>query len=206
MALTINGAHGNHLDVDPALAEALTGNVTFVGEGNALTIASPFTAYALMVHLGGGARARIDAGCCAGQLELYVPQGGTIAIGAGCAFNGHVRLLAHEPARIELGRGCLLAADVVVTASDMHAVVDRFTRVRLNPAADVRLGDRVWVGFRAFIGKGACIGEGAIIGACSVVTGAVPAHVMAAGQPARVRKHDIDWSFDLGKAAREVVS
>ena len=198
MALSVVGAGAdNVLQIDPAVAETLTGSVTFVGGGNVLTLEAPFVAHALTVHLGGGARAAISAGCCAGHLELHAPRGGVITIGAGCAFNGHVRLLAHEPARIDLGDGCLLGADVVVTASDMHSVLDRRTRTRLNPAADVKLGERVWIGFRVIVGKGAHIGDGAVIGAASFVSGVVPANTMAAGQPARVRKHDVDWSFDL---------
>ena len=198
MPLTIEGdVASNLLCVDPTLAATLTGHVCFAGVGNRLAIDAPFAAHVLVVHLGGGASAHVGAACHAGHLELHAPRGGTIDIGAGCCFNGHVRLLAHEPASISLGPGCLIAADVVVTASDMHSVLDRHTGRRLNLAADVVLGERVWVGFRAFIGKGATIGAGAVIGAGSVVGGVVPAHTMAAGVPARVLKHDIDWSFDL---------
>ncbi len=189
--------HGNIVQADPALLASASGGVTFTGDGNILTIDPPFVAHALIVHLGGGARARIGAGCYAGYLELHAPRGGAITIGAGCAFNGHVRLLAHEPAFITLGNGCLVAADVVIAASDMHSVLHRHTRERLNWAADVTIGERVWIGFRAFVTKGARIGEGAVIGAQSVVTGPIPPHTAAAGAPARVVRRDIDWAFDL---------
>ncbi len=198
MSLEVTGLdNGNILEADPAWLAQASGIVTFVGTGNILTIEAPFVAHALIVHLGGGARAHIGAGCHAGCLELHAPRGGMITVGKGCAFNGHVRLLAHEPARISLGEGCLVASDVVIAASDMHSVLHRYTRERLNWAADVTVGDRVWIGFRAFVTKGTCIGEGAIIGAQSVVTGAIPAHTAAAGSPARVLRHDVDWVFDL---------
>ena len=108
-----------------------------------------------------------------------------------------MRLLVHERARIVLGAKCLVAADVVVTASDMHSVLARHTGARLNPPADVTIGDKVWIGFRAFVGKGAAIGSGSVIGAGAVVTGTIPAHAMAAGVPARVLKHDVDSAFAL---------
>ena len=198
MPLTILGARdANVLDVDPQTIDGLMGTIVFDGAGNALCIEAPFAAAALTVCLGGGARVHIGGGCSAGHLEIHNLRGGRIAIGAECAFNGHVRLLAHEPAGITLGRRCLVAADVVVTASDMHSVLARQTRVRLNPAADVAIGDGVWIGFRTFVGKGSAIGSGSVIGACAVVTGTIPAHTMAAGAPARVCKHDVDWAFDL---------
>ena len=198
MPVSVTGAGpGNVLDVDPALLENLSGTITFTGENNAVIIEGPLVAHALIIHVGSGAMVRIGAGCYAGSLEIHAPRGGTITVGDGCAFNGHVRLLAHESAGIAMGRGCLVASDVVIAASDMHSVLHRHTRERLNRAEDVTIGDRVWIGFRSFVAKGASIGEGAIIGAQSVVTGSIPAHTAAAGLPARVLKHDVDWAFDL---------
>lgn len=52
--------------------------------------------------------------------------------------------------------------------------------------APVTIGDKVWIGFNVIVLKGVTIGEGAVIGAGSVVTRAVPAWTVAAGNPARV--------------------
>ncbi len=52
--------------------------------------------------------------------------------------------------------------------------------------APVEIGDNVFVGMGARILKGARIGDDAVIGAGSVVTGEIPAGVVAAGNPARV--------------------
>lgn len=198
MPLTIIGAcHANVLDVDPHVIERITGTIVFGGGDNTLRIEAPFNAASFSAHLGGGASVHIGAGCSAGHLEVHNLRGGTVKVGAGCAFNGHVRLLVHERSRITFGAKCLVAADVVVTASDMHSLLERRTGVRLNPAAHVVIGDKVWIGFRAFVGKGARIGEGSVIGAGAVVTGSIPAHAMAAGVPARVLKHEVDWTFDL---------
>jgi maltose O-acetyltransferase len=50
----------------------------------------------------------------------------------------------------------------------------------------VEIGDDVWIGGGAIICPGVTIGAGAVIGAGSVVTRAVPAGVLAAGNPCRV--------------------
>lgn len=198
MPLTLAGdLAANRLRIDETLARELSGSVTFAGSGNSLTVEAPFTAHGLTVHLGGGARVRVAGGCVAGYLEIHVPRGGTVEIGEACAFNGLVRLLAHEPARIAIGRGCLFGADVNVTVSDMHAIRDAATGERLNPARDVSIGERVWIGYRTFVGKGSTVGAGSVIGAQSFLSGAVPPGVLAAGHPVRILRRDIDWTPEL---------
>jgi acetyltransferase-like isoleucine patch superfamily enzyme len=48
------------------------------------------------------------------------------------------------------------------------------------------IGENVWVGAKATILKGARIGDNSVIGAHAVVTGEIPANVVAAGIPAKV--------------------
>lgn len=56
------------------------------------------------------------------------------------------------------------------------------------------LGENVWVGENVRICKGVTIGDNAVIAACSVVTKDVPANSIAAGNPAKIVKTDIDKS------------
>lgn len=51
--------------------------------------------------------------------------------------------------------------------------------------ANVRIGDKAWIGFNCIILKGVSIGEGAVVAAGSVVTRDVPAWTLVAGNPAR---------------------
>jgi acetyltransferase-like isoleucine patch superfamily enzyme len=50
------------------------------------------------------------------------------------------------------------------------------------------IGDNVWIGEGAILPGGITVGTGSIIGAGSVVTKNVPAHVIVAGNPARIVK------------------
>jgi acetyltransferase-like isoleucine patch superfamily enzyme len=82
----------------------------------------------------------------------------------------------------------------------MHPVFDTITSLRVNPAADIRIGDRVWLGSGALILKGVTIGNGSIIGARAVLTKDVPMCCAAAGNPARVLRHHVSWDFALADA------
>ena len=79
----------------------------------------------------------------------------------------------------------------------MHSIVDVETGARLNPARDVMIGDRVWVGIKAFLAKGTVIGDGSVVGAYSFVSGPIPAQCLAAGVPARVLRRGVSWRFEL---------
>ncbi len=50
----------------------------------------------------------------------------------------------------------------------------------------VAIGHNVWIGGSVVINPGVTIGDNAVIGSGSVVTGDIPANVVAAGNPCRV--------------------
>ena len=56
----------------------------------------------------------------------------------------------------------------------------------------VVIGRNCWIGENSRIQKGVTIGDNSIIAACSVVTKDVPANCIAAGNPAKIVKTDID--------------
>jgi acetyltransferase-like isoleucine patch superfamily enzyme len=198
MALQIDdhGA-GNIIEVAPADFEALSGRVAFTGNGAHVAIGTGCIAAGLHVQAGDDARIHIGADCHLGALFIHASAGTRVAIGAGCGINGLVRLLLHEPGRISIGAGCLIAAEVDITVSDMHPIFDAATGARINPAADVEIGDRVWIGQRGMVLKGARIGHDSVIGAGAVVTGMIPAQCIAAGNPARVVRTGVRWAMNL---------
>lgn len=85
---------------------------------------------------------------------------------------------------ITISDNCMIAGNAYITDSDWHGIYDR----SLPPATahPVFLAPNVWIGDSAIICKGVNIGENSIIGAGSVVTGDIPANVIAAGNPAAV--------------------
>lgn len=59
-------------------------------------------------------------------------------------------------------------------------------------AKPIIIEDNVWIGANARINKGVTVGENSIVAANSVVTKDVPKNSIAAGNPARIVKTDID--------------
>ena len=187
----------NRVMIHPALLEQLNGRIELRGSSNTITIGAPAQSHALHIGLGSGSRVVIGPHCLLGQLLIHTEDSAEVVIGAASAFNGLVRLLLHEPGRIRVGELCLFGGDVDVTISDMHSVLEATSRKRINPARDVALGNRVWVGQRSLIMKGVTIGSDAIIGAGAVVTKDVPANCIAAGNPARVVRKGVTWRPEL---------
>lgn len=107
-----------------------------------------------------GNNVSINRGC--ELYAAYLAKGGTITIGNNVVLGPHVKVFAggHDYTTINL----------VVTAGP------------------VVIHDFVWIGGNSTILPGVLVGEGAVIGAGSVVTGDIPAHTIAVGNPARVIK------------------
>ena len=108
-----------------------------------------------------------------------------IEIGDGTEFNNNV-MLKCAGARIRIGRDGLFGAQVEIFDSDFHSLHPGRRRDGSQKLAPVEIGDNVFVGMGARILKGTTIGSDSVIGAGAVVTGSIPAGVVAAGNPARV--------------------
>jgi acetyltransferase-like isoleucine patch superfamily enzyme len=160
-------------------------------------IASPLGCFDLQISVGSNNVVIIDEACVLGHLRIYANDGAVVKIGKGAGFNGLVRLLLHEPRTITIGDGCLISGDTDITVSDMHSIVDLTTGNRVNPARDVTIQDRVWIGQRCIILKGTVIGQGSIVGAGSVVTSSIPENCIASGVPAQVKRSNVTWVQEL---------
>jgi acetyltransferase-like isoleucine patch superfamily enzyme len=86
--------------------------------------------------------------------------------------------------RVEIGSGTLLGERVSIHDEDHGPPDDR----QAFKSAPVRVEPRVWIGAGVVITGGASVGRDTTVGANAVVTGAIPASVMAGGVPARVIK------------------
>ncbi|CAB3776485.1 2,3,4,5-tetrahydropyridine-2,6-dicarboxylate N-acetyltransferase [Paraburkholderia caffeinitolerans] len=97
---------------------------------------------------------------------------------------------------IVVGERCLFSWNIDLRTSDWHSVFDMESGQRINPPKSVVLGPRVWIGSDVRILKGVTIGEGSVVGVGSIVTKDVPANCAAAGNPARVIRHNVRWNHD----------
>ncbi|WP_275973769.1 MULTISPECIES: acyltransferase [unclassified Nodularia (in: cyanobacteria)] len=105
-----------------------------------------------------------------------------------------VAIAVAEGKKIIIGKDCLVSYEVDIRCSDSHAIFDQEKKCRINPAANIEIGNHVWLGAKCLILKGVTIGDGSIIGAGSVVTKSVEPNSVAAGNPAKVVRSDIVWT------------
>jgi len=121
-------------------------------------------------------------------------EGGGLEIGAGSSF-GNVSIAVTEPgSAITIGEDCMFAYDIDLRTGDSHSILSQATRERLNPAADIRIGNHVWVAAHSILLKGTAIPDDSVVATGAVVTGAFSQPgVIVGGNPARVMTEGITW-------------
>jgi maltose O-acetyltransferase len=110
---------------------------------------------------------------------------GAISIGDRTFVNVDAVMLDVAP--ITIGAACQLAPRVqLLTAT--HPVDPEPRRAGWEYGEPITLGDNVWLGGGVIVCPGVTIGQDTVVGAGAVVTRDLPAGVVAAGVPARVRR------------------
>lgn len=122
---------------------------------------------------------------CSGS-RIYVLRGAYLEIGSDTTFNANCLVIASK--RIIIGRDCKIAWGVQIVDSDHHQHDGQ------PVTSEVVIGDHVWIGAEAMVMKGVRIGSGAIVAAGSVVVNDVPERSLVAGNPAIVKRTDVNWN------------
>lgn len=195
--MDIVGSQGNTLIAHPATLENMRGLIKFTGTGATVKIGRGVTSAAAHITIGEKASLEIGERCSLSKIEIFCARYSEVKIGKGCGFTWHTRIYCHEPAAIHLGDECLIASGTLFTCSDMHSIVDVTTGLRINPAASVRRGNRVWVAAESRVLKGGEIGDGSVLGMRSTLTGKIGENSLAVGTPAKVIRTGITWCRDL---------
>lgn len=107
--------------------------------------------------------------------------------------------------RVEIGAYTTVTQNVKIVDNNNHPtnpefrkqmrISDYYSEMRFwrhSPHSPVIIGENCWIGENSRICKGVTIGDNSIVAACSVVTKNIPANCIAAGNPARIVKTDID--------------
>jgi maltose O-acetyltransferase len=112
--------------------------------------------------------------------HLVTGHHGLLEIGNTVNINFGAAISAHE--HVKIGDRVRMGPYAIVMDSDYHAARDRGER----PTAPIIIEDDVWLAGRVSVLRGSRIGRGSVITAGSVVSGEIPAGVIAGGVPARV--------------------
>lgn len=125
----------------------------------------------------------------------FEDNGGRIFIGNNTTAESGCEFASCEGKSVNIGNDCMLANSVDIRNTDSHSILnDRGERINL--AADITIGNHVWIGIRCLILKGTTIPDNCVVGAQSIVTGTLRAteNVLIAGSPAKIIKEGINWS------------
>ena len=118
-----------------------------------------------------------------------------IQIGNNTMLNG-VSITSYS--KVIIGDSCQIASSTLISDTDFHPVSpDVRFKESLGHKIDhslvnkkpIVIGNNVWIGWGSTILKGVTIGDNSIIAAGSVVLNDIPANVIAAGNPAIVKKN-----------------
>ena len=124
--------------------------------------------------------------------KFHVGDGCKLIIGDNVQCSWAVLINAEEQTSITIGNDCLFS-DISIYSSDSHSIFDVESKERLNCAANIVLGNRVWLGRRVIVTKGVIIGDDVAVGAGSLVNKDLPSHSVCAGLPVKVLKRGTVW-------------
>lgn len=110
-------------------------------------------------------------------LEMVTAPGGEIAIGDSVWINYGTAI--HARKRVQIGDRSQVGQYSILTDTEVPDAEGEEPR-------PIRIGADVWIAGRVTVLPGTIIGDGAVITAGSVVSGVIPAGVVAGGIPARV--------------------
>lgn len=195
MSVTRADDRGNQVIYE---SEALSDNlkVIFSGSSNTLRIGKDVSARGRirLEFTSNEGEIVLADGCALGSGTIRVCHSSRINLGGSVSITRSIFMEASEGASIDIGEDSMIASDVILRASDGHAIFDATSGERINHSQPITIGRHVWIGDRAIILGGANIGDGSIIGAGSVVKASVPDQSVAVGSPARVVRSGVVWS------------
>lgn len=104
--------------------------------------------------------------------------------------------MPEDDVEVKIGKNCMFLSNVSIFPSDVHSIIDKDTGRLLNRSHYVEIGDRVWMGRDVRICKNVKIPSNTVVGQRALVTKAfAEEHVILAGIPAKIIKHNIDWNW-----------
>ena len=132
-----------------------------------------------------------------------------LTIGNKTELYGYTTISVLEPrSQVTIGNNCLLSFSIDIRTSDSHSIIDVATDKKINHAKNISIGNHVWIGEHVIILKGVAINDDSVVAAGSVVTKSTDEKgIIIAGNPARIVKRHITWSYERDyKSNRGVLS
>ena len=165
------------------------------GSANVVEIAKDAVLYGSLIKVNGkNNRIILHEGAYLRGAELYVEDNNcTIEIGANTYIGHHSHFACTEDgSTLKVGSNCMISSYVQVRTGDSHSILDMEGN-RINPAADVYIGDHCWLGEGCHIMKGVILERDSIVSTGAIVTKSAGPNVLLGGVPAKVIKENVNW-------------
>jgi acetyltransferase-like isoleucine patch superfamily enzyme len=167
------------------------------GDGHEVRIMPNARIFNLRITLRGSAHRLVIGEDCyikAGSFCMEDTKG-SLVIGRDTTIEEAAIAVTEDRSTVTIGSDCMLAFGIDIRNGDSHGIYDKVSGQRINKAANITIGDHVWIAAHASILKGVSLGDGCIIGSRSLVTGGeIPANSLAVGVPARIIRTNVVWT------------
>lgn len=138
-----------------------------------------------------GCRCTIGKGLNMGyNTTIAVLSSGTLVVGDGVGIGSGNHIICHGC--ISIGNDTILGPNVMIYDHNHRFSTKEGVDRKNYDVGEVCIGNRCWIGAGTIILKGVHIGNNCIVGAGSVVTKNIPDNCVAVGNPAIIKKSDID--------------
>lgn len=98
-----------------------------------------------------------------------------------------------EGTNLTVGERCLISYKTELRTGDSHSIFDEDNQ-RINPSADVFVGDHIWIGAGSNVLKCSAIANDSVVGLGSTVTRRhTTPNVILLGSPAHEARTNIHW-------------
>lgn len=191
--LIIKGRFGNSIILKGAFLKKT--KIRIVGKNNTVIIHPENRLYNCLLHVSGNnCKIVIGKHCILSHTELWIEDdGGEIQIGYRTTIEGG-HIAATEGQSISIGEDCMFSHRIEIRNGDSHAIYDEQSKIRINSAESILIGNHVWLGTDVKVLKGAVIGENSIVATGAIVAGKFEElNAIYGGVPARKIKENITW-------------
>lgn len=177
--------------------------VQFAGEGSTVTLSESNCFRNVYIRVGSQSCVDIDTPHPWGLRDLVVDMGGwglrkSLKIGRNVFIaSAKIAMQNESDSSVTIGEDCLLSSEIVIRPGDGHLLMDKDTGEVLNRTLPIVLDRKVWVGSGVTILKGARLAADSVVATMSVVPkGDFPPNVVLAGNPARIVRDNVKWSWE----------
>lgn len=194
----VDRGEGNVIDV-AGVSKATKSSFVVVGNGNRVVFGKGCVLNGLSISIESDGNEVIvdDLARISGRFIMKIVPGNSIRIASGVSIGG-ANIICGEGSKVSIGRDSMLSFGIEIRTTDSHGIYDLVTGERVNSAADITVGDHVWLGAYAVLLGGAVIPSGCVLGIRSVVSNALDEKdAVYGGVPARLLRRGVRWERPL---------